>query len=92
MTRKVAIARDEARLAEEAVLTSESRGRERPKKLLQEQTTLECATENPSDHGTKIPENEARSDRVSRQGIVAVISRFSVFWMTSTMELSWRYL
>ena len=40
-TQKAAIARDERRLAEEAVLTPESRGRELPKKLLQEQTTLE---------------------------------------------------
>ena len=34
-TQKVAIARDEGRLAEEAVLTPESRGRELPEKLLQ---------------------------------------------------------
>ena len=44
--------------------------------------TLECAKENPSDLGTKIPESEARSDRVSRLGIVAVTSRFAVLWMT----------
>ena len=56
----------EGRLAEEAVLTPESRGRELPERLLLEQTTLECAKENPSDLGTKIPDSEARSDRVSR--------------------------
>ena len=61
LTQKVAIARDEGRLAEEAVLTPESQGRELPERLLLEQTTLECAKENPSDLGTKIPESEARS-------------------------------
>ena len=44
--------------------------------------TLECAKENPSDLGTKVPENEPRSDQVSRLGIVAVISRFAVLWTT----------
>ena len=58
LTQKVAIPRDEGRLAEEAILT--------PERLLLEQTTLECAKENPIDLGTKIPESEARSDRVSR--------------------------
>ena len=53
LTQKVAIARDEGRLAEEA---PESRGRELSKRLLLEQTTLQCAKENPSDLGTKIPE------------------------------------
>ena len=81
-TQKVAIARDEGRLAEEAVLTPESRGRELPEKLLQEQTTLEYAKGNSSDHSTKIPESEARSDRVSKLGIVTVTSRFAVLWMT----------
>ena len=52
-----------------------------------EQTTLECVKENPSDLGTKIPESEARSDRVSRLGIVTVTSR-SVMEDTSKMELS----
>ena len=56
LTQKVAIARDKGRLAEEAVPTPESRGREHPERLLLEQTTLECAKENPSDLGTKIPE------------------------------------
>ena len=77
-----AIALDEGRLSEEAVLTPESRGRELPEWLLLEQTTLECARENPSDLGTKIPESEARSDRVSRLGIVTGTSRFAVLWMT----------
>ena len=76
LTQKVAIARDEGRLAEEA------EGRELPERPLLEQTTLECAKENPSDLGTKVPENEPRSDRVSRLGIVAVISRFAVLWTT----------
>ena len=47
-----------------------------------EQTTLECAKENPSDLGTKVPENEPKSDQVSRLGIVAAISRFAVLWTT----------
>ena len=81
LTQKVAIARDEGRLAEKAVLTPESRGRELPERLLQEQTTLECAKEKPSDLGTKMPESEARSDRVSRLGIVTVTSR-----LTSTSD------
>ena len=81
LTQKVAIARDEGRLAEDAVLTPESRGRELPERVLLEQTTLECAKENPSDLGTKIPESEARSDRVSRLGTVTVTSRFAVWWM-----------
>ena len=76
LTQKVEIARDEGRLAEEA------EGRELPERPLLEQTTLECAKENPSDLGTKVPENEPRTDRVSRLGIVAVISRFAVLWMT----------
>ena len=46
-----------------------------------EQTTLECAKMNPSDLGTRILESEARSDRVSRLGIVAVTSRCTVLWM-----------
>ena len=41
LTQKVAIARGEGRLAEEAVLTPESQGRELPERLLLEQTTLE---------------------------------------------------
>ena len=82
LTQKVAIARDEGRLAEEAVLTPESRGRELPERLLLKRTTLECAKENPSDLGTKIPESEARSDRVSRLEAVAVTSRFAVLWKT----------
>ena len=76
LTQKVAIARDEGRLAEEAVLTPESRGRELPERLLLEQMTLECAKENPNDLGTKTPQSEARSDRMSRLGIVSVTSRF----------------
>ena len=76
LTQKVAIARDEGRLAEEAVLTPESRGRELPERLLLEQMTLECAKEKPSDLGTKTPQSEARSDRMSRLGIVSVTSRF----------------
>ena len=81
LTQKVEIARDEGRLAEEAVLTPESRGRELPERLLLGQTTLECAKENPSDLGTKIPQSDARSDRVSRLEAVAVTSRFAVLWM-----------
>ena len=46
LTQKVAIARDEKRLVEEAVLTPESRGRELLERLLLEHTTLECAKEN----------------------------------------------
>ena len=76
LTQEAAIARDEGRLAEEA------EGRELPEKPLLEQMTLECAKQNPSDLGTKVPENEPRSDQVSRLGIVAVISRFAVLWMT----------
>ena len=76
LTQEAAIARDEGRLAEEA------EGRELPERPLLEQATLECAKENPSDLGTKVPENEPRSDRVSRLGIVAVISRFAVLWTT----------
>ena len=82
LTQKVAIAGDEGRLAEEAVLTPESRGRELPERLLLEQTTLECAKKNPSDLGTKIPESEARSDRVSRLEIVTLTSRFPVLSLT----------
>ena len=83
LTQKVAIARDEGRLAEEA------KGRELPEKLLLEQTTLECA----SDLSTKVPENEARSDPVSRLEAVAMISPFAVLWMTrAKLELSCRYL
>ena len=48
-----------------------------PERLLLEQTTLECA----NDLGTRIPESEARSDRVSRIEDVAVTSRFAVLWM-----------
>ena len=76
LTQEAAIARDEGRLAEEA------EGRELPEMLLLEQTTLECAKENPSGLGTKIPESEARSDRVSRLEAVAVNSRFAVLWKT----------
>ena len=76
LTQEAAIARDEGRLAEEV------EGRELPEKPLLEQMTLECAKQNPSDLGTKVPENEPRSDQVSRLGIVAVISRFAVLWMT----------
>ena len=78
LTQKVAIARNGRRLAEEAVLTPESQGRELPERLLLEQATLECAKENPSDLGTKIPKSEARSNRVSRLEAVAVTSRFAV--------------
>ena len=74
LTQKVAVASDEGRLAEEAVLTPESRGKEPSERPLLEQTTLECAKENPSDLGTKVPEREARSDRASRLGIVTVTS------------------
>ena len=74
LTQEAEIAHDEGRLAEEA------EGRELPARPLLEQTTLECAKENPSDLGTMVPENEPRSDRVSRLGIVAVISRFAVLW------------
>ena len=76
LTQKVEIARDEGRLAEEA------EGRELPERPLLEQTTLECAKENPSDLGTKVPENEPRSDQVSRLGIVAVTSRFALLLTT----------
>ena len=76
LTQEAAIARDEGRLAEEA------EGRELPEGPLLEQTTLECAKENPSDLGTKVPENEPRSDQVSRLGVVAVFSRFAVLWTT----------
>ena len=76
LTQEAAIARDEGRLAEEA------EGRELPEGLLLEQTTLECAKENLSDLGRKVPENEPRSDRVSRLGIVAVISRVAALWTT----------
>ena len=62
LTLEAAIVRDEGRVAEEA------EGRELPERPLLEQTTLECAKENPSDLGTKVPESEARSDRVSRLG------------------------
>ena len=65
LTQTVAIAHDEGRLAEEA------EGRELPESLLLEQTTLECAKENPSDLGTMVPESEARSDQVSRLEAVA---------------------
>ena len=82
LTQKVATARDEGRLAKEAVLTPESRGRELPERLLLEQTALECVKENPSDLGTRIPGSEARSDRVSRLGVVSMTSRFAVLWMT----------
>ena len=53
-------------------------GTELPERPLLEQTTLECAKENPIDIGTMVQENELRSDRVSRLRIVAVISRFAV--------------
>ena len=49
------------------------------RKRKEEQTTLECAKENPE---RSWHEGEPRSDRVSRLGIVAVISRFAVLWMT----------
>ena len=75
LTQKVAIALDEGRFAEEAVLSRIARKRA-PERLLLEQTTLECSKENPSDLGT------ARSDRVSRLEAVAVTSRFAVLWMT----------
>ena len=81
LTQKVAIPRDEGRLAEEAVLKAKS-ACENPEWLLLELTTLECAKKNPSDLGTRIPESEARSDRVSRLGSVTVTSRFAVLWMT----------
>ena len=68
LTHKVAIPRDEGRLAEEAVLTPESQRRELPEWLFLEQTTLECAKE--------------KSDRVSRLEAVAVTNRFAVLWMT----------
>ena len=87
LTQEAAIACDEGRLAEEA------EGRELPERPLLEQMTLECAKENPSDLGPKVPENGPRSDQVSRFGIVAVISRFAVFWMTrAKKELSRRHL
>ena len=76
LTQETEIANDEGRLAQEA------EGRELPARPLLEQTTLECAKENPSDLGTMVPENEPRSDRESRLGIVAVISRFAVLWTT----------
>ena len=76
LTQEAAIARDEGRLAEEA------EGRELPERPLLEQTTLECAKENPSGLGTKVPENEPKSDQVSRLGIVAAIGRIVVLWTT----------
>ena len=76
LKQEAATARDEGRLAEEA------EGRELPERPLLEQKTLECAKENPSDLGTKVPENEPKSDHVSRLGIVAAISRFAVLWTT----------
>ena len=76
LAQDAAIARDEGRLAEEA------EGKELPERPLLEQTTLECAMENPSDLGTKVPENEPKSDQVSRLGIVAAIRRFAVLWTT----------
>ena len=88
LTQKVSIVRDEERFAEEAVLTPESQGRELPERLLLEQTTLECAKEDPIDLGRKIPESEARSDRVSRLGIDAVTSRFAVLCLGDTCELT----
>ena len=66
---------------------------ELPERPLLEQTTLECANQNPSDLCTKVPENEPRSDRVSRLGTVAVTSRFAVLWVArSKWELSRRHL
>ena len=58
----------------------------RPAVPVMEPTTLECAKENPRYLGTRIPESESRSDRVSRFGIVSVACRFAVLWI---MDLSW---
>ena len=77
LTQEAAIARDKGRLAEEA------ERREIPGRPLLEQTTLECAKENPSDLG----------DRVCRLEAVAVTKRFAVSVDdTSKMELSWTIL
>ena len=62
LTQEAAIARDEGRPAEEA------EGTELPERPLLERMTLECAKENPSDLGTKVPKNEPRSDQVSSDG------------------------
>ena len=76
LTQEAAIARDEGRLAEEA------EGRELPERPLLERMALECAKENLSELGTKVPENEPKSDPVNRLGIVVVIRRFAVLWTT----------
>ena len=77
LTQEAAIARYEGRLAEEA------EGRELPERPFVAGTddARVCEGE-PEYFGTKVPENEPRSDRVSRLGIVAVISRFAVLWTT----------
>ena len=67
LTQKVAVARDEGRLAEEAVLTPESRGRELPEKLWQEQTTLEWNVESDWNGGSDWINLHTRDESWSRR-------------------------
>ena len=67
LTQKVAIARDERRLAEEAVLTPESRGRELPEKPLQEQATLEWNVESDWNGGSDWINLHTRDESWSRR-------------------------
>ena len=85
LTQKVAIAHESGRRAEEAIAVSEfafaSPG-EPPDKMSPGQDALENAKESPSDLGTRVLEREAMPSRVSKYGVVAVISRLATPWST----------
>ena len=85
LTQKVAIAHESGRRAEEAIAVAEfafaSPG-EPPDKMSPGQDALENAKESPSDLGTRVLEREAMPSRVSKYGVVAVISRLATPWST----------
>ena len=85
LTQKVAIAHESGRRAEEAIAVAEfafaSPG-ESPDKMSPGQDALENAKESPSDLGTRVLEREAMPSRVSKYGVVAVISRLATPWST----------
>ena len=86
---RAATAHEMRKLAEEAIpvarpvlLDPALRGRESPETVPQEQTTNESAKESPSYLDTRVLEREVMQSRVSKLGVVAVISRFATSWGT----------
>ena len=87
LTRKVATAHESRKRAEKAIAVAEfafASPREPPDKMSPGQDALENAKECPSDLDARVQEREAMPRRVSKDGLVAVTSRFAFPWNTRT--------